>query len=138
MTTFVKRLVTGTAVLAAASAGLLIAPTTASAASYNGVCGSGYAVIDHYDLGSYGTMYLTYNSSNGNNCVVTVRNSPGAKLWMTAGVKRSGTDWSTTTTDAGSYSTYAGPKYVYAPGSCIDWGGQINGVGQDFYNTHCG
>ncbi|MFI9787104.1 hypothetical protein ACIHEI_26895 [Kitasatospora sp. NPDC051984] len=42
----VKRLVTGAAVLATAGATLLIAPTVAEAATYNGACGSGYNKID--------------------------------------------------------------------------------------------
>lgn len=129
-----KRLVTGAAVLATAGAALMIAPTAAEAASYDGVCGAGYWVIDSYGLNG-GTMFLAYNGST--DCVVTVRNTPGAPLYMTAGVKLSGTPWSSSTTDEGDYTTYAGPRYVYAPGHCIDWGGQINGSAKDFYNVHC-
>jgi hypothetical protein len=130
-----KRLVTGAAVPAGSGAAMVIAPAAAHAASYDGVCGSGYGVIDSFAVNG-GTVFLTYNGTY--NCVVTVRDTPGAAEYMTAGVKLSGTDWSASTTDEGDYTTYAGPRYVYAPGHRIDWGGRINGSGKDIYNSHCG
>ena len=40
--------------------------------------------------------------------------------------------------DCGSYTTYAGPVYVYAPNDCIDWGGTIEQSSYYEYDTHCG
>ncbi|EYF02780.1 hypothetical protein [Chondromyces apiculatus] len=105
-----------------------------SAATYNGVCGSGYHVIASHAL-SGGTVFLTYNSSTGKNCVVTVRNTSGARLPMTARVSKAGQPW---IVDSGQFTTYAGPVYVYAPHACIDWGGSINGSNFNDYGVFCG
>ncbi|MFF2624693.1 spore-associated protein A [Kitasatospora griseola] len=128
-----KRIAAGAAVLATASAGLLAAPSTAQAASYNGACGSGYSVIDSLSV-SGGTVFLTYNS--GWNCVVTVRNSSGSAVFMNAYIKPSNS--STWTQDPGNYTTYAGPVKIYAPGQCIDWGGIIGSSSAGQSNSHCG
>ncbi len=40
--------------------------------------------------------------------------------------------------DVGNYTTYAGPVYVSAKSKCIDWGGEISGVGSYEWNSHCG
>jgi len=105
------------------------------AAVYNGVCGSGYAVID--SLGVIGgTVYLTYNSGNGNNCVVTVRNTPGTAVPMCAWIETSsGGGFSE---DCGNYTTYAGPVYLHAPHVCIDWGGSIGNSSSAQFDSHCG
>lgn len=113
------------------------APTGASpATSYNGACGSGYGVVDSATLSTLGTVYLTYNSSNGYNCVATVRADPGTAMFMVAGIRLSTSN--TWIVDQGQYTTYAGPVYVHAPGQCIDWGGQIGSVYVQNFDTHCG
>jgi hypothetical protein len=94
----------------------------------------GYAVIDSHSV-SGGTVYLTYKASTGYNCVVTVRNTPGTPVWMCAKVSLAFAPW---IEDCGSYTTYAGPVYVYAPDDCIDWGGSIGTSSYYEYNTHCG
>lgn len=104
--------------VAMAISGVALGSGSASAATYNGVCGSGYTVIDHADIVD-GTVFLTYN--NGTNCVVTVRNESGQPRRMFASVSISGS--SQIHQDVGNYTTYAGPVYVYAPHQCIDWGG---------------
>jgi hypothetical protein len=119
---------------AEAEAALKAPPPGESSAVYNGVCGSGYKVIDSGSV-TGGTVYLTYNSSTGYNCVVTIRNTPGARLPMCAEVKLTGT--SSWKFDCGNYTTYAGPVYVHAPHACIDWGGAINGSSLVEYNSHC-
>jgi hypothetical protein len=100
---------------------------------YNGACGSGYRVIDSHSLIG-GTVYLTYNSGTGRNCVVTIRSTPGSRLWMCANVSRARAPW---IQDCGSYTTYAGPVYVAARNACIDWGGSIGNSSYYEYNTHC-
>ncbi|KNX38841.1 hypothetical protein [Luteipulveratus halotolerans] len=108
---------------------------SASAATYNGVCGSGYRVVDQHAV-TGGTVFLTYNGTR--NCVVTVRNTAGAKVWMVAVVGLSShSTWDGD--DEGSYSSYAGPVYSDpSAGHCIDWGGEISGSRFIARDTHCG
>ncbi|PWW66996.1 DNA-binding NarL/FixJ family response regulator [Actinokineospora spheciospongiae] len=113
--------------------GLVVGAGTASAASYNGACGGGYRVIDSFGV-SGGTVFLTYNGST--NCVVTVRNSSGAAVPMNAWIKKSSS--STWIEDPGSFTSYAGPVRVSAPGVCIDWGGGIASSSHTEWNDHCG
>ncbi len=122
------------AVAAIAGPMLVAIPATAEAASYNGACGSGYSVIDSLPLAE-GTVFLTYNSSNGYNCVVTVRSNPSSYLKsMDAGIRLSGGTW---IEDSSFYTTYAGPVRLHAPHACIDWQGSIDGEVNYQYNSHC-
>jgi hypothetical protein len=135
-----KRLGSVAAVIGLTAVGTIAATGTASAASYNGVCGSGYGVIDTMDVGT-GTAYLTYNSSSGKNCVVTVSDKPGTTLLLDTRLRlhRSNTDWADSEYDAGFFKYYAGPVYASAAGRCIDWGGNAGGeYWQVDYNVHCG
>ncbi len=137
----VKTAVAGFGVLAAAAAAVVALPGAADAASYGSECGAGYSVIDQMTVPNYGTVYLTYNSSNGYNCVVTDRDDPGTKLLMmaeidlTSDVNSGGGNGQE---DEGDYSTFAGPVYMYAPGECIDWGGSIDSVVEYQHDSHCG
>jgi hypothetical protein len=123
------------ATLGAVLLGLVAGTGSASAATYNGACGSGYSVIDHHGLPG-GTIFLTFSSSTGKNCVVTVRDTPGAAIYMDAFISLAGAP--TWIDDPGYWTTYAGPVYVYAPGRCIDWGGDINHIWWADWNVHCG
>lgn len=137
MRKFVRRslAVAGAAVFATTALWTTASP--ASAATYNGACGDGYAVINSYDLSSdRGTIFLTYNNSNGHNCVTTVRTVAGTTTLVEAMVRVSGSsDW---VIDSGDYTTYAGPVHVEAAGKCIDWGGTIGTETRTFPNQHCG
>lgn len=75
----------GVAVVATAAA-VVAVPSVAQAAGYNGVCGSGYRVVDSMPLAG-GTAFLTYNSSTGQNCAVTVRNSTGSPVYVLASIR---------------------------------------------------
>ncbi|MGF1426120.1 hypothetical protein [Kitasatospora sp. LaBMicrA B282] len=86
------------------------------------LCGAGFSPDGEIDLNSE-TVYLSY--SGGTDCVVTmhVPGDWGSPIDNT-------TAWVDTTpnppasqSDSGTYSYYAGPVYVYAPGQCIYWGG---------------
>ncbi|GAA2436790.1 spore-associated protein [Streptomyces glaucus] len=135
-----KRLGSVAAVLGLTAAGMALSAGTAQAASYNGACGSGYSVIDSMNVVD-GTVYLTYNASNGYNCVVTVTNTPGTPDVMGANLRLSRNDnvWTSTEEDSGTYSYYAGPLYKYAPNSCIDWGGRVaSNYTRINYDDHCG
>jgi hypothetical protein len=110
------------------------AATLSPAASYNGVCGSGYGVIESHNLPG-ATIFLTFSGGTGDNCVVTVRNTPGTAEPMDAEVSLAGDPWNI---DSGNYTTYAGTVYVHAAHECIDWGGGFAGNGWDAFDVHCG
>ncbi|TDQ51591.1 spore-associated protein A [Actinorugispora endophytica] len=117
-------------------AGSAVAAAPASAASYNGVCGQGYSVVNSAPIGSAGTVYLTYSSSTRKNCVVTVLSDQGTRVRAEAGLKKdTSTAW---TTDAGDFAQYAGPVYLSAPGECVDWGGLIGTQWVVRTGTNCG
>ncbi|MFJ5777708.1 spore-associated protein A [Streptomyces sp. NPDC093094] len=135
-----KRIGSAAAVLGLTAAGTLAATGTAAAASYNGACGSGYAVIDSKDVGE-GNAFLTYNSSNGYNCVVTVTDTPGVASYLRTNLRlhRTDTVWKYNEQDEGSYKYYAGPVYLSARNSCIDWGGAAaSNYTRIDYGVHCG
>jgi hypothetical protein len=122
---------------AATTAGAMVNAAPAQAALYGGQCGSGYGVVNLIDLpDNRGTVYLTYSSSSGKNCVVTLRENPGTATLMEAYLRRSGTSaWAK---DSGNFTTYAGPVYVSAAGSCVDWGGTIGTASKTRNGTNCG
>ncbi|MQY07869.1 spore-associated protein A [Actinomadura macrotermitis] len=121
----------GTSVTAAAFAGTLGAATPAFAnspvVSASSVCGPGYAVVGSYRLTDttpsrphYADTWVTYNASNGKNCVVSIRRTGyTGKRWIEAGVKR--LHDSKYSVDEGYYAKYAGPVYTAgsARGTCI-------------------
>jgi len=109
-------------------------PATASAATYGGQCGKGYAVIDSRNLDG-GTVFLTYNGKT--NCVVTVRDQPGKPVRMSAGLRPS-RDQRDVVIDDAKYTEFAGPVKVEAKGECIDWGGLIGDDDVEVFKVHCG
>lgn len=136
----INRLGSVAAVLGLTAAGTIAATGTASAASYNGACGSGYSVIGSMDVGE-GNTFITYNSSNGYNCVVTVSNTPGTPMVLDARLRihRTDTVWKASEVDSGTYKYYAGPIYVKAVDTCIDYGGAAaSNYVRVNYNVHCG
>ncbi|GAB1821133.1 spore-associated protein A [Herbidospora sp. RD11066] len=125
---------TTAAVVAAAVVGMA---TPASAALYGGQCGSGYNLVNVRDFPDMrGTVYLTYNASTGKNCVVTIREKPGAATLMEAYIRRTGT--TTWVKESDNFTTYAGPVYLSAAGSCVDWGGTIGTASVGRTGTNCG
>jgi hypothetical protein len=132
-----RKIAATTLAAAAMTVGTLATATPASAATYGGQCGSGYSVVNQFHLpDSRGTVFLTYSSSTGKNCVVTVRTKPGAATLMEAYLRRSSS--STWIKDSNDYTTYAGPIYVSAPGECVDWGGTIGTATRTLSDTNCG
>jgi hypothetical protein len=108
-----------------------------------GVCGSGYSVIDQQPISTglvWATVYLLWNGGNGNNCVVTIKRvNVGTPTYTAATLETP----SGKTTDAGSFRYYAGPVKRYARGICVRWGGVASDTaGQRFavYSgwEHCG
>ncbi|MEU6394744.1 spore-associated protein A [Streptomyces sp. NPDC046939] len=130
----------GGAVALAAPAGA--APRTATAvasaeAAYNGVCGSGYTVIDSTPVEDKGTVYVTYNRSTGKNCAVTIRNTSGAPVRMAVTLAIDAGRGAPSVMDNGLYTSYAGPVYLSARGQCILWLGSIDGALGNGHG-HCG
>ncbi|MEU1488384.1 spore-associated protein [Streptomyces sp. NPDC005752] len=111
---------------------------TASAApnvTPQGVCGKAYKTVNSVPVGSLGTVYLTYNSSNGMNCVATIRTNPGTAKYMSTYIYVPATDgWAG---DDGKFTSYAGPAYVYGKGYCVSWGGSIDNVYVSVENSNC-
>ncbi|QKV96596.1 spore-associated protein A [Streptomyces sp. NA02950] len=135
----ISRGIAATAVLASAVAGTAALAPQASAATraaYNGACGSGYKVVNSAPIGSKGTVFLTYNSAKGKNCVVTVRNSAGSPVSMFAYLYAQGA--SESVEDSGLYRSYAGPVYTYGRGKCVDWAGGIDNQSTWTYGSNCG
>ncbi|WP_151485257.1 spore-associated protein [Streptomyces albicerus] len=128
---------------AAAFAALAVGTTTALAAPASAapnttpqkVCGSAYKTVNSAPIGSLGTVYLTYNSSNGENCVATIRTNPGSAADMSTWIYVPDTDEGDE--DYGQYTSYAGPAYVYGKGHCVDWGGHINNVHVQVTGSNC-
>ncbi|MFC8197927.1 spore-associated protein [Streptomyces sp. NPDC057298] len=128
---------------AAAFAALAVGATTALAAPASAapnttpqkVCGSAYKTVNSAPVGSLGTVYLTYNSANGQNCVATIRNNPGTAVDMSTWVHIP--DTQEYAEDYGRYTSYAGPAYVYGKGYCVSWGGGINNVYVQVNDSNC-
>ncbi|MEU2870254.1 spore-associated protein A [Streptomyces olivoreticuli] len=103
-------------------------------ADYNGACGAGYRVVDWIEIGP-GNAYLTWDSSTGKNCVVTVRHTPAVvPVEMSAWIEGAGNP----NVDHGYYTTYAGPRFVNGRGTCISFGGSVEGKYAEKRNVHCG
>ncbi|MET7637950.1 spore-associated protein A [Streptomyces sp. NPDC005438] len=132
----------GAAAVLAAGGGLLATSTTASAAeakaTYGGQCGTGYSVVNQAGIGDEGTVFLTYNSATGKNCVVTIRNTTDEPVEMTAYVRALTDEPSERVVDEGEYTQYAGPVYVDGAGYCVEWGGQIDEATYDNPSSNCG
>ncbi|MDT0304592.1 spore-associated protein A [Streptomonospora wellingtoniae] len=133
-----KRAAAAGLALAGAMTATVATAVPASAAAYNGVCGSGHVVVNSDNVGSKGTVYLTYNSNTGKNCVVTIRNNPGARLDMNAYIGPSDSPYGEQIVDSGDYTTYAGPVKWDLAGRCVDWGGYIDGASGGKKGTNCG
>lgn len=135
-----SRRIAATAVLATAAIAGTVAITpqasAAATATYNGVCGTGYKVVNSAPIGSKGTVFLTYNSAKGKNCVVTVRNATGKPVPMFAYLYVQGADESAE--DGGAYTSYAGPVYGDGRGKCVDWAGGIENQSTWTYGSNCG
>ncbi|MEE2036769.1 spore-associated protein A [Nocardiopsis sp. CT-R113] len=137
MKNFLGRAAALAAAAALAVTGVTATASPAAAATYNGACGSGYVEVNRIEFpDNRGTAFLTYNNSNGYNCVVTVRTNPGAATFMEAMVRRTGE--STWVRDAGNFTTYAGPVYRSGAGHCMNWGGTIGTATITLPATNCG
>ncbi|WP_369274258.1 spore-associated protein [Streptomyces sp. R11] len=136
---FTRSVLSGAAVaaLAVGSTAALAAPASAAPnTTPQKVCGSAYKTVNSAPVGSLGTVYLTYNASNGENCVVTIRKNPGTAQDMSAWIYVPDTE--EFHEDNGSFTSYAGPTYVTGKGHCVDWGGHIKNVYVQVTGSNCG
>ncbi|MEV0738979.1 spore-associated protein [Streptomyces sp. NPDC050549] len=135
-----NRFVLAPVVLTALSLGAAVGLASPAAAAPNTtpqkVCGSSYKTVNSAPVGSGGTVYLTYNASNGRNCVATIRSNPGTVMDMAAWIYIPATD--AHDSDWGQYTSYAGPTYAYGKGYCVDWGGNIGNVHVQVSGSNCG
>jgi hypothetical protein len=77
-----------------------------------------------------------YNSSNGYNCVVTLKyTSVGTASSVSTSLQVEG---GTMTTDSGSFSYYAGPIRKSAANDCVKWGGSVGSTTWLSGWSHCG
>jgi len=99
------------------------------------ICGSGFKQIDKHALGKSATIYLGYNKSNKQNCVITVKPKKGSKTSMSATLQVKGAK---AKTDKGSFTWYAGPVKAAAGSKCVIWGGSIGTSSWKSKYSHCG
>jgi hypothetical protein len=137
------KLVKNTAATVAVTAAMVATALTAAspayaAATYANECGSGYGVVNSAAIGTKGTVFLTYSSSTGKNCVVAKRNSVGSPVLIEAGlaVHPVGNHW--TEYEGRQFTSYAGPIYLSAADQCVDWMGRISGTEGGKRGTNCG
>ena len=78
---------------------------------------------------------MTYNSAAKQMCAVTVRHTPGARVFMEVTLDTSPSS-NNPARDSGSYTSYAGPVYkdLPEPGVCMTWSGSID----IYYNSDTG
>ncbi|BEL10452.1 hypothetical protein Q0Z83_086430 [Actinoplanes sichuanensis] len=107
-------------------------PAPASAADVNpysasALCGSGYGIVDYFKDDGRAYIYLLYNSGNGKNCVVSLKQKNlGTKTHVSA-VLETRDD---VKVDPGNYAYYAGPIYLSARNECVSFGGEVTVNGQ--------
>ncbi|WP_433243403.1 hypothetical protein ACQPYK_39770 [Streptosporangium sp. CA-135522] len=125
----------GATVLAATGV-TAFSPVGAGAATEPNHCGSSYGLVKSWPIRSQGAevgaIDVYYSNSTGQNCIV-VYPSPaypqGTFHHITAALSKSGSDdWKWDGTGR-NYTYYAGPVYVYAKGSCIDFYGEMRSSG---------
>ncbi|GAA5766422.1 hypothetical protein Aros01_02921 [Streptosporangium roseum] len=63
----------------------------------------------------------SYNSSNGYNCAVAIRNVKATDPWWMGIRLNTQSGAAGEAIDQGVYSTYAGPVYKYGKGKCMWW-----------------
>ncbi|HEV7625875.1 MAG TPA: spore-associated protein A [Streptomyces sp.] len=137
--------IAGTGLIATAGTASAAPTSTSTAASaapraavYNGACGAGYSVVNSAGIADLGTVFLTYNSKTGKNCVVTVRNKKGEPIHMSASVRALDGKDTPPVVEEGDFTSFAGPVYVKGAGFCIEWSGVIDE--EEYYNSgsNCG
>ncbi|MFE0457851.1 hypothetical protein ACFW1A_01155 [Kitasatospora sp. NPDC058965] len=139
-----RRALTAFAAFALATAGVVVAAPTASAGGYGCTGNLVGSFSDKHNGTVWGTLYVYYDSSTGDNCAVNVANSAG--YYGTSTIKNvvisecSQTspgpvcdEIGTPQEDNKNYYDYAGPVRVHAPGHCIYAAGDLFDPGVTTY-----
>ncbi|MGW3390494.1 hypothetical protein [Streptomyces cinereoruber] len=152
-----KTALTATSLALLAGAAVMATTTEASATARINACGSSYgflksypikAVYWSYDAGeTKGYIDLYYSSSTGKNCAIA-RPMDGISSPRNIRVKigKSGSGWADLDGYQANFTKYAGPVYVSARGSCIDFEGGFTYNGSwdpseawsGYAGRHCG
>jgi hypothetical protein len=109
-------------------------PWTENPYTASSLCGAGYSTVDQHPLVG-AIVYLLYNGSTGNNCVVTLATDV---LGPSALASTLAVQGGTSTKDSGTYTYYAGPITAHAPNSCVMWGGTHGSSTWTSGWGHCG
>ncbi len=92
------------------------APEPAQKYTATQVCGSGYYVQRSMAVAG-GRVYQLYSNGTKKNCAVMLKSkNVGRPTSVSVWIQAQG---GSRVTDSGSFSWYAGPVYVYAPGKCV-------------------
>ncbi|MEU1072712.1 MULTISPECIES: hypothetical protein [unclassified Streptomyces] len=127
-----ERVAAAAATLALCTGGLIMGG--AGAAHAAAVCaGTKIDTLEFYT----GYTYLYYNSATGMNCAYTVpKSGSGTRQFMYVGLFRQSDGvgvW-----DDGDFTQYAGPVYLHAPGTCVQFNGQVGTWAGNSGYGHCG
>lgn len=117
-------------VTAAMAAGLVMTSTSAAnAETPEEVCNNNssgdtnYVVNNDADLpDGLGTVYLLWDHTSGTNCAITMGTASGS-TYMDVGLRHTGgsnAEW-----DHGDFTQYAGPVYLEANFTCVDFTGAV-------------
>lgn len=126
---------THTAVLAAAGL-IVLSPAGADAAAQQNLCGSSFGLVKTWPIRRAGVevggIDVYYSNSTGQNCVIVSPNARyprGTFHHITAALSKSGSNRWEWDGPGKNYTQYAGPVYVYAKGSCINFYGEMRSTG---------
>ena len=125
----IKRALLSIAAATAMGAGVLA--VTAAPAAAASTCGG--SLLGNWQIsGGYISVY--YKSSTGQNCAMTYTNKPGKPQYIMVEIDDGGTPHR----QAGTFSYYAGPVYVTAPGRCINFEGEVgSGSVEGVVHAYC-
>ncbi|MFD8024217.1 hypothetical protein ACFXJO_37500 [Streptomyces lavendulae] len=122
--------------VALAAAGLALAGTAVAAPAQAAapVCeGTRIGTLDY----ATGYTYLYYSAATGRNCAYTVpKSGSGTAQLMFVGLTRASDN--TVVSDVGDYKYHAGPVYLDARGTCVQFNGQVRSVSANSGWGHCG
>lgn len=124
------------ALCAAALPGLAQA-SEANPYTAQGLCGSGYTVIDRHPMRdtllttgktiTVAESVLLYSRATGKNCAVPLKRFRLKKKTHTyVTLMTRPASAANTANDAGDFQYYAGPVYLYARGKCVMWQGGMD------------
>lgn len=144
--TFRTRAAAMVGTVALATSGLIgLSSGQANAIPRTNYCGSSYTFLKSWPITwrSQTGGYIDVYYSGGYNCVIVRTNDSviSSASEIVAGLRKSGGTWQYDGLNK-NYTRYAGPLYVYAPGSCIDMFGSFEASGGGgaalIEDVHCG